>query len=401
MAKLLWGNVYYKNVLAGFLSEEINQQISFVYNDNYLNSANPPISYTLPLQVGPHINVGLHPFFDNLVAEGWLEHAQTRLLGKRIVSRFELLLTFGYDCAGAVSILDPDPVGLSQAMLDMQDPKDIAILNNRASLSGVQPKLTIIEENGKFIPSKINELSTHIAKFPSQGHADLVINEYLTTLAFKKLLPKDNVVDLWIGEVKGFDEPALIIKRFDRSNGERIHFEEFNQLLGKMSTDKYNASHKDMADFLANTKGCLPAEAYSLYGRILAGFLLGNTDMHLKNFALFSTNVGMRLTPSYDQVSASLYDYKTLALSLGGVNNLAIGDLKTKHIITLGEEFSLPKGAINMLVKQLGKNKEAAKQAIFEAKINQVKLKDQLINMIEKRWNGTFALIGQHLLKKQ
>lgn len=401
MAKLLWGNVYYKDILAGYLREEINQQISFVYDNHYLNSGNPPISHTLPLQNTPHVNTGLHPFFDNLVAEGWLEHAQTRLLGKRIVSRFELLLTFGYDCAGAVSIIDPEPAKLSQAMLDMQDPKDIAILNNRASLSGVQPKLTIIEKNGKFIPSKINELSTHIAKFPSQGHADLVINEYLTTLAFKKLLPKDNIVDLWIGEISGFNEPALIIKRFDRSNEGKIHFEEFNQLLGKMSTEKYNASHKEMADFLKNTRGCLPAESYNLYGRILAGFLLGNTDMHLKNFALFRTNTDMRLTPSYDQVSASLYDYKTLALSLGGVNNLPISNLKTKHIITLGEEFSLPKEAINMLVRQLEKNKEAAKQAIFEAKIDQVKLKDQLISMMEKRWNGTFALIGQHLLKKQ
>ena len=79
-----------------------------------------------------------------------------------------------------------------------------------------------------------------------------------------------------------------------------------------------------MADFLKSSKGCLPAEVYSLYGRILAGFLLGNTDMHLKNFALFSTNMGMRLTPSYDQVSASIYGYKTMALSLGGADNLEV-----------------------------------------------------------------------------
>ncbi len=402
MAKLLWGNVYYKDILAGSLREETNQQISFTYNNYYLNSQNPAIAWSLPLQESPHIsNIGLHPFFDNLVAEGWLEHAQTRLLAKRVTSRFELLLTFGYDCAGAVSIIDPEPSSLSQAMLDLQDPKEMAILNNRASLSGVQPKLTIIKKNSKFIPSRINELSTHIAKFPSQGHADLVINEYLTTLAFQKLLPKDNVVEISIGEISGFNEPALIIKRFDRSAEGRIHFEEFNQLLGKKSTEKYNASHKEMADFINNTQGCLPIEAYSLYGRILAGILLGNTDMHLKNFALFCENNNMRLTPSYDQVSASLYDYKTIALTLGGADNLPIGNLKAKHIIKLGEEFFLSQEAINMLIKQLEKNKEAAKQAIFEAKIGQIQLKDQLINMMEKRWNGIFALIGQHLLTKQ
>jgi len=398
MAKLLWGNVYYKDIFAGCLREENNQQISFTYNDSYLNSNCPAIAYTLPLQNTPHIsNLGLHPFFDNLVAEGWLEQAQTRLLGTRITSRFELLLAFGYDCAGAVSIIDPEPAGLSKAMLDLQDPKEMAILNNRASLSGVQPKLTIIEKNGKFIPSKVNELSTHIAKFPSQGHADLIINEYLTTMAFNKLLPKDRVVELKIGEVSGFNEPALIIKRFDRSIEGRIHFEEFNQLLGKVSTDKYNASHKEMADFINNINGCLPIETYHLYGRILAGFLLGNTDMHLKNFALFNINGVMRLTPSYDQVAASIYNYKTIALKLGNTTNLSIGDLKAKHLIKLGEEFSLSKEAISMQIKQLEKNKEAAKQAISTAKIGQTKLKNQLVEIIEKRWNGTFALIGQNL----
>ncbi len=51
-----------------------------------------------------------------------------------------------------------------------------------------------------------------------------------------------------------------------------------------------------MADFIRATPGCLPVEIYRLYLRILAGLLLGNTDMHFKNFAMFHTPEGLRLT---------------------------------------------------------------------------------------------------------
>lgn len=124
MASLSWGNVFYNDIFAGILRDEPGDRTSFTYDNTYLNASNPSIAYTLPLQEAPHIWMsGLHPFFDNLVAEGWLEHAQTRLLGKRSVSRFQLLLAFGYDCAGAVSILDPEPSALFRDMLNLEDPE--------------------------------------------------------------------------------------------------------------------------------------------------------------------------------------------------------------------------------------------------------------------------------------
>jgi len=49
----------------------------------------------------------------------------------------------------------------------------------------------------------------------------------------------------------------------------------------------------EMADFIQTTPGCLAAEKYRLYARILAGLLLGNTDMHFKNFAMFHTPPGV------------------------------------------------------------------------------------------------------------
>jgi serine/threonine-protein kinase HipA len=401
MARLLWGKVYYKSDFAGYLHEEPGDRVTFTYDQSYIESNLPAIAYTLPLQQTPHIsNNGLHPFFDNLVSEGWLEQAQTRLLGKRSVSRFELLLTFGFDCAGAVSVIDPEPFGLSQTMLDISDAKEMATLTSRASLSGVQPKLAILEQNGQYRPSKVNELSTHIAKFPSSEHPDILMNEYLTTRAFQALLPDDEVVELDIKEVQGIQEEALVIKRFDRKDNNRIHFEEFNQLLNFKSQEKYDGAYKDMSDFIYISKDCIPAQSYILYRRIMAGILLGNTDMHLKNFSMFNLKKGYRLTPSYDQVAAALYQYKTLALDIHGAKDLRISNLKARNLIFLGEEFKLPKGAINMAAKQLSDNLEKAKDAIAESPYGINPLKNKLINFMEKRWNGTYDLIGQNLLKK-
>jgi serine/threonine-protein kinase HipA len=152
MAALLIGKVYYHDHFAGYLREEPGDRTSFSYDKHYLDAALPPISHTLPLRTEPFITqAALHPFFDNLAAEGWLEGVQTRLLGRRRASRFELLLTFGQDCIGAVSVIDPEPVKV--ALANNLEPKEVAVMKNRASLSGIQPKFTMIERQRKFYPA--------------------------------------------------------------------------------------------------------------------------------------------------------------------------------------------------------------------------------------------------------
>jgi len=402
MANLLWGKIFYSDSYAGILREEPGDRFIFEYDESYLNSNQPAIAYSLSKNKKIHISqVGLHSFFDNLVAEGWLEHAQTRLLGKRQVSRFELLLAFGFDCAGAVSILDPEPERLTNTLLNLSDPLEMAVLASRASLSGVQPKLAVKEINGTCYPATVGDLSTHIAKFPSSEHNDLIFNEYLTSLASKALLPEDSVVELTIGTVKGITEPALIIKRFDRTSTGRLHFEEFNQLLERKSIAKYDGTYSDMSKFILESKSCLPVENYKLYARILVGLLLGNTDMHFKNFAMFHTQAGLRLTPSYDQVAATLYKYKTVALGIAGSQQLLLTNLKAKNLVLLAGEFHLSTSIIDMLIQQIHKNINTAKGAIATAPFGEQVLKDQLIQLMETRWNGTFALIGKTLLKKQ
>src|SRR6202158_3087389 len=404
MASELWGKVYYRYIYAGQLRQEPGGRCVFTYDPAYLETKQPEIAFTLPLQSQPHIcEPGLHPFFDNLVAEGWLRDAQARALKIGPGKRFALLLAFGHDCAGAVSVIDPAPAG--EPAIDLCDPTTAAALASRASLSGIQPKLLAIRDGDRIRPARRNETSTHIAKLPSGSLRDIVENEFITTAANRALLPDDNIVDVEIGTVEGIDGRALIVRRFDRlRSGMKLHFEEFNQLFGRRSgDDKYDASYEDIAAFIRNTPACAPADAWRLYRRILACLLTGNTDAHLKNFAMFHTGEGLRLTPAYDLVAAALHpEYQQFALMLGKAN-LRLADIKPKHVVTLGEAYGLATALITDTVQKLDHSRKAAEKAVTRAakKAGAAALGESLLDLMEHRWNGSFASIGQFLSKKR
>ncbi len=402
MAKTLWGKVYYQEIYAGILKEEIGGRCVFTYDDSYIEARHPAISYAMPLTKEPYKNErGLHPFFDNLVAEGWFKKAQAKTLGVDSENRFALLLGFGYDLAGAVSVIDPEPQ--EHRALSHSDEALFAASLGRASLSGVQRKLLIVKDGANFRPVKGGELSTHIAKLPSGELNEIIELEYLTTKAISNLLPNDEVVDLKICTIPSIKETALVITRFDRTkNKKRLHFEEFNQLLNRYSKDKYRGSYEEMGKFINKTSGCIPAESERLFKRILASLLAGNTDAHLKNFAMFHTKNGMRLTPSYDLVgSASYPQFRSIAIDIGKIKDLDISALKAKHLSVMGRDFGFDNNIILDSVKTLENNLPKALAAIENSDVGTKQLRDRLITIMEARWNGSFKSIGELLSKKQ
>ena len=403
MATNLWGKVYYRDIFAGILSQEAGGRCVFTYDESYLQSSLPAISYTLPLRAEPHLSeYGLHPFFDNLCAEGWLKNAQARALGLRRDDRFPLLLAFGTDLAGAVNIIDPDPAG--DIKINHNDPENIAALSARASLSGVQPKLGAIKEGRVFRPVGRGERATYIAKLPSPTLPDILELEYITTQACAALLKKDIIAEMTLRPLQGVSEGALLIKRFDRTeDGEQIHFEEFNQLFSNRSEDKYEACCEHMADFIIqNGDICLRAECDTLFRRVIACILTGNTDAHLKNFAMEYTESGLRLAPCYDLVATACYpQYQTLALGIAGTENMRIGSIGPKNIVRLGNLFGLPDRAVMLAVSDFASRLDRAHSAIDASKNVDQNIKDKLHQQIKKRWNGTFDSIGTYLSKKR
>jgi serine/threonine-protein kinase HipA len=85
--------------------EEINGDTRFTYSPEWLARTDAvPVSLTLPLRPEPYVSKGLHPFFENLLPEGWLLEVSSKTLKISKDDPFGLLLATCADCIGAVEI---------------------------------------------------------------------------------------------------------------------------------------------------------------------------------------------------------------------------------------------------------------------------------------------------------
>ena len=87
--------------------EEHEGGTRFTYDAAWLATPDRlPVSLTLPLRPEPYESRGLHPFFENLLPEGWLLELSTATLKISKDDAFGLLLATCGDCIGAVEIVN-------------------------------------------------------------------------------------------------------------------------------------------------------------------------------------------------------------------------------------------------------------------------------------------------------
>ena len=87
------------------LLEETTDGSRFTYDRAWLEQGDAlPISLAMPLRAEPYESKGLHPFFENLLPEGWLLEISTAKLKISKDDAFGLLLATCADCVGAVEI---------------------------------------------------------------------------------------------------------------------------------------------------------------------------------------------------------------------------------------------------------------------------------------------------------
>ena len=88
---------------------ERGRRVTFRYTDDWLQRRDAvPVSLTLPLRAEPYVTDGLHPFFENLLPEGWLLELATKKLKVSKDDAFGLLVATCADCVGAVEIVRDD-----------------------------------------------------------------------------------------------------------------------------------------------------------------------------------------------------------------------------------------------------------------------------------------------------
>jgi serine/threonine-protein kinase HipA len=204
-----------------------------------------------------------------------------------------------------------------------------------SSLGGARPKANVLDA----------DKSIWIAKFPSKTDTiDKAAWEYLAyQLASKAGI---EMAPCRIDRILG-NHHTFFTKRFDRDNGERIHFASAMTMTGNNEdTIRDNqASYLDIAEFISNHGTNIEANLHQLWRRIIFNIAISNTDDHLRNHGFILTKDGWILSPAYD-LNPSI-DKDGLALNIDTDNNA----LDFEIAKSVGEYFRLNKEQMETIIQ--------------------------------------------------
>lgn len=190
--------------------------------------------------------------------------------------------------------------------------------------------------------------------------------------------------------IKGNAGLAYITKRVDRNltddKIEMLAMEDFCQLDLRLTEDKYRGSYERCAKIIKQYSSRVGIDMAEFYIRLVSCFIVGNSDMHLKNFSLIETAEGSGeyvLSPAYDllPVNANMpADKEQFALAMNGKKmNIRKGDF-LKFADTCGIARQTAEKLIENLVKLTPKW-----IAMCEKSLLTDKLKDRLKKIITER----------------
>lgn len=100
------GEVYYKDILAGVITETNEGEYVFEYEKTYIQEHPKKfITFTMPVSDKPYEDKRLFPFFEGLIPEGWLLEIASKSWKINQNDRMGLLLACCQNCIGAVSVI--------------------------------------------------------------------------------------------------------------------------------------------------------------------------------------------------------------------------------------------------------------------------------------------------------
>lgn len=291
-----------------YLADEDRSTISLAYRDTYGGILNAPRAYQTKIE----------PFFSNLLPEGTLRDYLARRAGVKANREYPLLAQLGGDLPGAVKAVPVDARDASPEVREREDAGEQVRQALRFSLAGVQLKFSALRNrsrNGGLAIPVSGTGGDWIVKLPSARHPDVPENEYAAMSLASRLgidVPDIDLVALETIEglpegIARYGASAYAIRRFDRSEEGAIHVEDFAQVYGVYADDKYeNASYRQILSVLAIETD--EASAAEFVRRLTYSVLIGNGDMHLKNWSLiYPDRRRPILAPAYDLLSTVAY----------------------------------------------------------------------------------------------
>lgn len=260
---------------------------------------------------------------------------------------------------------------------------------DKISIQGVQPKLSARLDSRAATFVLVDERAEYILKPPNPLYPELPQNEDLTMRLAARTgieVPLHGLVHAKGGTLTYF------IRRFDRAaRGAKLALEDFAQLTGRTRETKYDSSMERVARVI-QTHATFPLlECSKLFRLMLFNFLVGNEDMHLKNFSLLTRRGKVELSPAYDLVNTTIAlrrPQEELALPLRGKQrNLTRNDL----LRYFGRErLSLEQKVIDKTLAQLSGARDELKGLVGRSFLSEP-MKERYLSLVNERWGRIFG----------
>jgi len=344
-------DVYKGDQLAGYLTRT-GDGVSFSYTREYIAGSNDAVASTLPVREAPYITgAGAVPaFFAGLLPEGARLMAVIAAVKTSPDDELSLLLAVGEDAVGDVRVVGHDLKPKSNSRILPSAPKDVSFEDLFAR--SIDPSTLELDSA---LPGVQNKLSDAMVSFPvtgTNGPAILKLNppEY-------PLIVENEAFCLGLARHAGLSVPAfevikdrdgvsgLLVERFDRRIVEgaiqRLAQEDACQLLNKWPADKYRVSFNDIAKRLVKVVSSREASIMGLVEQIAFSWIIGNGDMHAKNYSVHWLQAEQLVvpTPVYDLVSTIPYPLdQHMALKLDGRN----ANLRGRFLVEFASRFGVP-----------------------------------------------------------
>lgn len=217
-------------------------------------------------------------------------------------------------------------------------------VNNRISVTGVQPKLSVELEDVKGAEKRLTIVGlwgNYILK-PQNIHYEQMPEVEDLTMHLAEIFKLNTCQHCLLKASDG--QMVYIAKRFDREKGQKIHMEDFCQIGEFQTEQKYDSSYERCGKLI--TKYCTNSglDLVNYFELLVFSFLSGNNDMHMKNFSVLHRQDQILLSPAYDLINSNLInpkDKEDVALSLNGKKKklsrkdfeMLAGALKISNII--------------------------------------------------------------------
>ena len=173
----------------------------------------------------------------------------------------------------------------------------------KMSIQGVQPKLSAVLNTRKNGFELVDTNGRYILKPQNPQYKHLPENEDLSM----RMAAAAGIPTTFHGLVYSKDGSlTYFIRRFDRVGKKKIAVEDFSQLLGLSRDTKYDTSMEKVAKVIDLYCTFPAVEKIKLLRLTLVNFLIGNEDMHVKNFSLMTRDGKVELTPAYDILNTTI-----------------------------------------------------------------------------------------------